>query len=47
MLLGASLAKGKDVFTNEVIQSESHEKTIGLREDASIPPTGYNVVGGE
>jgi hypothetical protein len=46
MLLGASLAKGKDVFTNEVIQSDTNEKTTSLREDASLPPNGYKVIGG-
>ncbi|MGB2791203.1 MAG: hypothetical protein IPJ67_00320 [Candidatus Moraniibacteriota bacterium] len=44
-LLEVSSAKATDVFTNETIQSGTSEKTIGLREDASLPPNGYKVVG--
>jgi hypothetical protein len=29
-----------------VIQSDTKEKTTGLREDASLPPNGYKVIGG-
>ncbi|MFZ1735351.1 MAG: hypothetical protein WAU31_00190, partial [Candidatus Moraniibacteriota bacterium] len=44
-LLEISSAKATDVFTNETIQSGTSEKTTGLREDASLPPNGYKVVG--
>lgn len=44
-LLGASLAKAKDVFTNETIQSMNDIKTTSLPEDVSLPEGGQKVVG--
>ena len=46
-LLQPSLAKATDVFTNEMIQSRTSEKTTSLREDDSLPPSGSKVASGE
>ncbi len=44
-LLNASSAKAVDVFTNETIQSGTAEKTTSLREDGSLDPNTYKVIG--
>lgn len=44
-LLGISSVVATDVFTGETIRSESKEKTTSLREDESIPSSGYKVRG--
>jgi hypothetical protein len=44
-LLGVSTAKATDVFTQSLIRSETREKTTNLREDTSIPSSGYKVKG--